>query len=84
VKASSLDRGTYPICSEYRSNAQRCDRVGRCSVLVQLRRRCGVDAWLGKRQMDRTGKVKLAINGYSVIGKRSPMPSHAKGMVVAA
>jgi hypothetical protein len=35
-----------------RSNAQRCDRVGRCSALVQLRRRFGVDAWLGKRQMD--------------------------------
>jgi len=34
--------------------------------------------------MDRTGKVKLAINGYSVIGKRLPMPSYAKGMVVAA
>jgi len=31
--------------------------------------------------MDRTGKVKLAINGYSVIGKRIARP---RGMAVAA
>jgi hypothetical protein len=63
VAASSLECGNLRFAASHRSNAQRCDRVEHCSVLVQLRRWSGFDAWLGKRQMDGTGKVKLAING---------------------